>query len=208
NGGALVDILAPGFRIESLALGGGTQTRTGTSMAAPHVAGTAALMRQLNPTLTPSDVMQRLAATGVMVTDDRTGLPHPRLDIGAVVCTDDLDDDGEVGSACGGVDCNDDEADIFTGAAEVFYDGIDQNCDGASDFDADGDGFDSDAFGGLDCDDTQASVSPASQEIWYDGFDQNCDGRSDFDQDGDGFDSDVFGGADCNDLDEAIAPDG
>lgn len=39
--------------------------RTGTSMAAPHVAGTVALMRSVNPTATPEHIRDVLAATAV-----------------------------------------------------------------------------------------------------------------------------------------------
>ena len=41
----------------------------------------------------------------------------------------------------GGNDCNDDVFLINPSIEEVYYDGIDQNCDNASDFDADGDGY-------------------------------------------------------------------
>lgn len=40
------------------------------------------------------------------------------------------------------VDCDDMNEYVYPGAADPYYDGIDANCDGASDFDADGDGFD------------------------------------------------------------------
>ncbi|MDP2314716.1 MAG: putative metal-binding motif-containing protein [Pseudomonadota bacterium] len=50
-------------------------------------------------------------------------------------------------------DCDDTDATVNPGAAEIWYDGIDANCDGASDYDADADGDDSLDHGGTDCDD-------------------------------------------------------
>jgi subtilisin family serine protease len=43
NYGSCVDIWAPGTRVLSTKMGGGTTTMGGTSMAAPHVGGGAAL---------------------------------------------------------------------------------------------------------------------------------------------------------------------
>ena len=66
----------------------------------------------------------------------------------------DQDGDGEPASWYGGDDCNDLDPTILSTATEVYYDGVDQNCDGLSDYDADGDGQDAIAYGGADCDDT------------------------------------------------------
>ena len=89
------------------------------------------------------------------------------------------------------------------GATDVWYDGVDADCSGGSDYDFDGDGEDSLAYGGTDCDDTDASVNTGATEVWYDGVDADCAGNSDFDADGDG-DYDVFGGTDCDDRDDSV----
>jgi subtilisin family serine protease len=59
----LVDLAAPGVAILSTAPGGGHATRTGTSQAVPHVAGTAALLRALHPAFTVADLRHRLLTT-------------------------------------------------------------------------------------------------------------------------------------------------
>jgi hypothetical protein len=101
-------------------------------------------------------------------------------------------------------DCDDDDRRVYPGAEEIWYDGIDQDCDG-NDTDQDLDGYASPAVGGDDCDDTDAAVNPAAAEVWYDGADQDCDGN-DTDQDGDGFVAEASGGADCDDTNAASHP--
>jgi subtilisin family serine protease len=68
NYGTYVGIAAPGDRILSTKLGGGTTSLSGTSMASPHVAAAAALVWGANPSLTAAQVRAALTRTGAPVT--------------------------------------------------------------------------------------------------------------------------------------------
>ncbi len=84
------------------------------------------------------------------------------------------DSDGDGWAA--GEDCDDSDPDINPGAEEVWYDGVDQDCDGADDYDADGDGHVAEEYGGADCDDTDGGVYPGAYDPQDDGVDSDCDG--------------------------------
>ncbi|MEK6953695.1 MAG: S8 family serine peptidase [Candidatus Micrarchaeota archaeon] len=59
------DVVAPGVFINSSLPGGLFGTDSGTSMAAPHVSGLAALLLQQNPRLTPPEVKYLLETTAI-----------------------------------------------------------------------------------------------------------------------------------------------
>ncbi len=63
NYGPETDLAGPGKDVHSLWKNSGYQTLSGTSMAVPHVSGTAALIWSVNPCLSAADVEQILLAT-------------------------------------------------------------------------------------------------------------------------------------------------
>ena len=64
NNGASVDVIAPGVQVYSAWANGTWRTSSGTSMAAPHIAGIAALMAAAAPGLSPADARTALLASG------------------------------------------------------------------------------------------------------------------------------------------------
>lgn len=71
NRSALVDLVAPGSDILSAVPGGDFATKSGTSMAAPHVAGALAALRSAAPSATVSQLVLALQASGAPVSDGR-----------------------------------------------------------------------------------------------------------------------------------------
>jgi hypothetical protein len=127
--------------------------------------------------------------------------PTPACEAGAAGGPLDADADGFVDFR----DCDDNNAAVNPGALEVWYDGVDQNCD-CNDADQDGDGV----LGGVngpDCDDMDPNVSADCSpcvpvdEACDDGRDNDCDGQIDegcpqcdsSDEVCDGFDNDCDG---------------
>ena len=111
-------------------------------------------------------------------------------------------------------DCDDTASSVSPGASETWYDGVDQDCDEADDWDADADGHASEDYtatytvttneagaiagtGTLsvdDCNDTEDDVSPSDTDSWYDGTDSDCGGEDDYDADADGYVPDAHSG--------------
>jgi len=115
---------------------------------------------------------------------------------------DGLDEDGDGFSSP--IDCDDDDANVNPQAIEVSCNGIDDDCDPATEDDAD---EDADAWSVCagDCDDTAAGVNPGAVEALCNGIDDDCDPATvdGVDADGDGF-AECAG--DCDDSNAQVSP--
>src|SRR5262245_4423546 len=83
NVAPFMSLFAPGDEILSSYPGENFAVASGTSMAAPHVAGTWAILKQAAPTASVDDVLQALTSTGLPITDARTGggTTKPRIQV-------------------------------------------------------------------------------------------------------------------------------
>jgi subtilisin family serine protease len=130
---------------------------SGTSSASPIVAGAAALVQSaalalLGAPLSPAELRALLIERG---RPQGVGAPiGPAPDVIASIQAFDADLDGVAGADWGGEDCDDGDPRAAPGRAEVWYDGVDNDCLGGDDFDQDDDGY---AFGD-DCDDQDPAV--------------------------------------------------
>lgn len=97
------------------------------------------------------------------------------------------------------VDCDGEDPARHPAQAEVYYDGVDADCQGDDDYDADGDGYDQNDPVAPDCGDNDPLVNPGAPERCASvGVDDDCDGDVDergaidgdlyyVDDDGDGY---------------------
>jgi subtilisin family serine protease len=81
NRGANLDLLAPGVAIDSVSLRGGTETKSGTSMAAPHVAGAFAILMAEAPWAPPDLLEQILKENGQRPTIRLGGNEAPTIKV-------------------------------------------------------------------------------------------------------------------------------
>lgn len=76
--GPTVKVHANGYQVESYLPGGARVALSGTSMASPQVANLAAKMLAVNPSLTPTQLIERIVATAEPSADGRRRLVHPK----------------------------------------------------------------------------------------------------------------------------------
>ena len=77
------EVVAPGVNIVSAAPGGGERPLSGTSMAAPHVAGAAALLLAVHPEWTPAEVKSALVSTAFDLQAEAMAQGAGRIDVAA-----------------------------------------------------------------------------------------------------------------------------
>ncbi|MEZ4663263.1 MAG: S8 family serine peptidase [Caldilineaceae bacterium] len=85
---SLTTLLAPGGNINSTVFFDGYQPKSGTSMAAPHVAGAVAVLKQALPTASVTQIRNALTSTGPLIADARGGgsVSKRRLDVYYALC--------------------------------------------------------------------------------------------------------------------------
>jgi subtilisin len=85
NYGYGLTLVAPGSGVSSTMPGGGTGSKSGTSMAAPHVAGVLALVLSRSPGISVTEALNRVGATvedlGSLGWDNATGAGMARADL-------------------------------------------------------------------------------------------------------------------------------
>ncbi|HQU81715.1 MAG TPA: S8 family serine peptidase [Pyrinomonadaceae bacterium] len=88
NSADILDLLAPGGWINSSLPGGTFGNLAGTSMAAPHVTGAWAILKQRFPNATVDQILNALKVTGTNITDTRSGANNrvkPRINVDAAL---------------------------------------------------------------------------------------------------------------------------
>lgn len=95
NRGPLLDVFAPGSNVVSSVPGNAYASYNGTSMAAPHVAGAFAVLKQAYPRASVSELESLLESTGKTISYAGASTPRIRLDLSARITDFDCDDIGD-----------------------------------------------------------------------------------------------------------------
>jgi hypothetical protein len=77
NSADILDLLAPGSGIVATLPGDSQGSKSGTSMAAPHVAGAWAVLKSADPNASVDQLLRLLQNTGKSIEDSRTGIANP-----------------------------------------------------------------------------------------------------------------------------------
>ena len=172
NAAAFLSVWAPGVAIRAPLYGSaGFVDASGTSMAAPHVAGAWATLREAVPAASVEEILTSLQDTGLPIPDVYAETSRIRIAQALLAilpdCSNGLDDDGD-----GLTDLEDpgcaDAADASEKAAHlVCDDGEDDDGDGLVDFPQDPGCF--------------SSAGPLEDPQCQDGTDNDGDGKMDFD---------------------------
>lgn len=80
-----LSLLAPGRWINSSVPGNLFNNKSGTSMAAPHVTGAFAVLKEKSPNASVTDLLMILQTTGVAVTDGGNNVTKRRINLGAAI---------------------------------------------------------------------------------------------------------------------------
>ena len=98
NSASFLSILAPGSSIQSSIPGAAYADYNGTSMAAPHVAGAWALVRQARPNASVSDVYTAIVNTGQPIADAKiAAIVKPRIRVDEATAALPFSGNGKVG---------------------------------------------------------------------------------------------------------------
>ncbi|MGW0468517.1 S8 family peptidase [Streptomyces sp. NPDC003027] len=185
NRGPLLDLFAPGSSVVSSVSGNSYASYNGTSMAAPHVAGAFAVLKQAYPRASVTELETLLKATGKPIADTTVTTPRIQLDQALKPRITDFDGDGVEDTVVGapkttvGGDAN-------AGAVRVVYGGgkgtaeINQDLAAVSEgaepgdlfgenlatFDHDRDGY-TDLLVGVPAEDVGTTTDAGAAQIFY-----------------------------------------
>ncbi|MBI5639379.1 MAG: S8 family serine peptidase [Nitrospirae bacterium] len=85
NSASILSLLAPGSDIYSSFPGNRWKAESGTSMAAPHVAGAWAILKRYKPSAAVAEILSVVQTTGLMITDARNSITKPRIRVDAAI---------------------------------------------------------------------------------------------------------------------------